>query len=58
MDARCAGVIDFARGNRHLPAADVINLRGGKDARCAGVIDFAMGEDLQGRRILLFIDAY
>ena len=54
MDARGAGVMDLARGNGHLPAADVRNLaRGnghlpaadvrnlarGKDARDAGVVD-------------------
>ena len=39
-----ADVINLARGNRHLPAADVINLaRGNRHLPAADVINLAMG---------------
>ena len=38
-----ADVRNLARGNGHLPAADVRNLARGEDARVAGVVDLARG---------------
>ena len=48
MTHAAAGVIDFARGNGHLPMADVRKRRGGIDI-CRGVRDrFGEGELFPG----------
>ena len=43
----------MARGNGHLPAADVRNLARGEDARVAGVVDLARRNGCPPRRALL-----
>ncbi len=51
-DARGAGVVDLARGNGHLPTADVTNLVRGRDACDAGVGDLEMGRDARGAGVV------
>ena len=48
-----ADVRNLARGNGHLPAADVRNLARGEDARVAGVVDLARRNGCPPRRALL-----
>ena len=42
----------MARGDGHLPVADVRYLARGKDARSAGVIDLARGKDARGAGVI------
>ena len=53
MDARVAGVVDFARGKRAPAARVLLILRGGMDARVAGVCVWGGGIDARGAGIMM-----